>query len=211
MPSDTSGGGAGDTQTIYYTAGTNPLASACGNKPEWANLTCRPAPPPSPEPPGCRTLPVTTYTYDDYLNVATKTETFGSPGTRMTTYGYDTAERPSTQAITTTGTGMGTAIPETRTVYSASTGLPTDTETLNSAGTVTADISTTYDDFGNPLTYTDASGNTTTNSYDIASRVTSVNDGEGTTTYGYSPGGRSPRRATRKQGRSAPPTPPTAP
>lgn len=189
MPESTGGGGAGDTQTIYYTAGSNPLASGCGNKPEWANLTCQTGPASQPGTSGLPPLPVTSYTYDDYLNVATKTEAFGSPGTRVTTYGYDTAERPSTQAITTTGTGMGTAIPETRTVYSASTGLPTDTETLNSAGTVTADISTTYDDFGNPLTYTDASGNTTTNSYDIASRVTSVNDGEGTTTYGYSPGG----------------------
>lgn len=40
MPSDTSGGGAGDTQTVYYTAGVNPLVAACGNEPEWANLTC---------------------------------------------------------------------------------------------------------------------------------------------------------------------------
>ena len=75
---------------------------------------------------------------------------------------------------------MGTAVPETQTVYSASTGLPTDTQTLNSAGTVTADINTTYDDFGEPLTYTDASGNTTTYTYNLAGQVTSRDDGKGT-------------------------------
>ena len=65
---------------------------------------------------------------------------------------------------------MGAAVPETQTAYSASTGLSTDTQTLNSSGTVTADINTTYDDFGQALTYTDASGNTTTYTYNIAGR-----------------------------------------
>ena len=186
MPSDASGGGAGDTKTIYYTAGTNTLVAACGNKPEWANLTCQTGPAAQPGTSGLPNLPVTTYTYDDYLNVVTKTETFGSTGTRTTTNSFDTAERPSTQAITVTGTGMGTGIPETKAVYSASSGLATDTETLNSTGTVTADINTTYDDFGNTHTYKDASGNTTSYIYDLAGRVSSRNDGKGTETFSYS-------------------------
>ena len=189
MPSDTSGGEAGDTQTVYYTAGTNSLVSTCGNKPEWASLPCQTGPAAQPGTAGLPNLPVTRYTYDDYLNVATKTETFGSTGIRTTSYAYDAVERPSTTTITVTGTGMGTPIPETKTVYSANSGLPTDTETLNSSGTVSADINTAYDDFGNTHTYTDASGNTSTYAYDIADRLTSFNDGKGITTYSYSPGG----------------------
>jgi RHS repeat-associated protein len=188
-PSDTNGGGAGDTETVYYTAGTNSVVAACGNKPEWANLTCQTGSAAQPGTSGLPNLPVTTYTYDDYLNVVTKTETFGSTGTRTTTTGYDSDERPSTQAITVTGTGIGTAIPETKTVYSANSGLVTDNQTLNSSGSVTADISTGYDDFGNPLSYTDAAGNTTSYTYDLADRVTSRNDGKGTLSYSYSPDG----------------------
>lgn len=185
MPSDTSGGGAGDTETVYYTAGTNPMAAACGNKPEWADLTCQTGPAAQPGTSGLPNLPVTTYTYDDYLNVVTKTEAFGSAGTRTTTASYDADERPSTHTITVTGTGMGTAIPETQTVYSAASGLPTDTQTLNSSGAVAADINTTYDDFGNTHTYTDAVGNTSSYTYDIADRVTSRYDGEDTATLSY--------------------------
>ena len=46
---------------------------------------------------------------------------------------------------------MGAGVPETKIVYSAASGLPTDSQTLNSSGTVTADVNTTYDDFGEPL------------------------------------------------------------
>jgi RHS repeat-associated protein len=189
MPSDTSGGGAGDTRTVYYTAGTNSLVAACGNKPEWADLTCQTGPAAQPGTSGLPNLPVTTYTYDDYLNVATKTETFGTTGTRVTTATYDSDERPSTQMITVSGTGMGTAVPETRTVYSPNAGLVTDTQTLDNSGTVTADINTTYDDFGELFTYTDASHVTTNYGYNIAGQVTSQNDGDGTDTYSYDTSG----------------------
>jgi RHS repeat-associated protein len=187
MPSNTSGGGAGDTQTVYYTAGTNPAVAACGNKPEWANLTCQTGPAAQPGTSGLPSLPVTTYTYDDYLSVTTKTETFGSTGTRVTTTGYDAGERAVSMAITVTGTGMGTSVPKQRTVYAADSGLPTDTQTLDSSGNVTADINTSYDDFGNTRTYTDASGVTTTYSYDISDRVTGRSEGTGqdSDTVGY--------------------------
>jgi len=117
MPSDTSGGGAGDTETVYYTADANPLVAACGNRPEWANLTCQVSPAAQPTTSGLPNLPVTTYAYDDYLNVVAKTETYGTTGTRVTTTGYDGDERQATQTITVTGTGMGTAVPETETLY----------------------------------------------------------------------------------------------
>jgi RHS repeat-associated protein len=186
MPSDTSGGGAGDTETAYYTAGTNPIAAACGNKPEWANLTCQTGPAAQPGTSGLPPLPITTYLYDDYLNVTGKTESFGTTGTRTTTTTYDSAERQATRTLAVTGTGMGTAIPETRSLYSAASGLPTDTQTLDANNNVTADIDITHDDFGNLLTYTDASGNTTSFTSDIAGRITDRNDGEGTETVTYS-------------------------
>jgi RHS repeat-associated protein len=189
MPSSTSGGGAGDTETVYYTAGTNPVVAACGNKPEWADLTCQAGPAAQPGTSGLPALPVTIYTYDDYLNQVTRTETFGTAGTRTTTIAYDTAERPVTQTVTVTGTGMGIAVPEIQAVYSTSSGLPTDAETLSSTGTVTADINTGYDDFGQTLSYTDASGNTTGYTYDLAGRVTSRNDGKGTETITYGTSG----------------------
>jgi YD repeat-containing protein len=199
MPSNTSGGGAGDTETAYYTAdGSSPVA-ACRNKPEWANLTCQTGPAAQPGTTGLPSLPVTTYTYDDYLNPVTKTEAYGTTGTRTTTTSYDAAERPATRAVTVTGSGMGTAVPETQIAYAASTGLPTDTQTLNSSGTVTADIATTYDDFGQELTYTDASGNTTTYTYDIDGRGTSRNDGKGTQTLTYDKSSGSPSQITDSQ------------
>jgi len=189
MPSDTSGGGAGDTQTVYYTAGANSVAAACGNKPEWADLTCQTGAAAQPGTTGLPSLPVTTWTYDDYLNVLTKTETFGSTGTRVTTATYDSDERLATDAVTVTGTGMGTAIPETTTVYSVGSGLADETQALNSSGTVTTDVSTTYDDFGNLLTYTDAAGNTTSYAYNIADQESAVNDGKGNKAFTYDTGG----------------------
>jgi RHS repeat-associated protein len=185
MPSDTGGGGAGDTLMVYYTAGTNSLVAACGGKPEWANLTCQTGPATQPGTSGLPSLPVTTYTYDDYLNVTTKTETFGTTGTRTTTTGYDADERPVAVSVGVTGTGMGTAVPGTQTIYSANTGLPTDTQTLNSSGTVTADLNTNYDDFDEPLTYTDASGNVTTYTYDIDGNLASRGDSKGTESLTY--------------------------
>jgi RHS repeat-associated protein len=189
MPSDTAGGTAGDTQTVYYTAGTNSVDSTCGNKPAWADMVCKTEPAAQPGTSGLPSLAVTQYTYNVYLQTLTKTETFGTTGTRTTTYGYDSADRPSTTTVATTGTGMGAALPETKTVYSTTTGMPTDTESLSSTGTVTADLNTTYDDFGQAITYTDASGTESTYAYDIAGRVTSKNDGQGTDTIGYNQSG----------------------
>jgi len=54
MPSNTGGGGAGTTLSIYYTAGTNAQDAACGNKPAWAGLLCETNPRRSP---GCRVCP----------------------------------------------------------------------------------------------------------------------------------------------------------
>lgn len=189
QPSTTSGGTAGDTETVYYTAGTNSVDSSCGNQPAWANLTCKTEPAAQVSGSSLANLPVTAYTYNDYLSAATKTETYGSTGTRTTTFGYDAANRQISAVIATTGTGMGAAIPKTETVYAANTGLVTDAQSLSSSGAVTADLASGYDDFGQQLTYTDATGIQSTAAYDLAGRVTSRYDGQGTDTISYSPGG----------------------
>jgi RHS repeat-associated protein len=199
MPSNASGGGAGDTETAYYTAdGSSPVA-ACRNKPEWADLTCQTGPAAQPGTSGLPSLPVTTYTYDDYLNPVTKTEAYGTTGTRTATTTYDAGERPVTQAVTVTGSGMGTAVPKMQIVYSTAAGLLTDSQTLNSSGGVTADIASAYDDFGQVLSYTDAAGNPTAYGYDINGRVTSRNDGKGTETVGYTGSFGSPTTITDSQ------------
>jgi RHS repeat-associated protein len=189
MPSDTAGGTAGDTQTVYYTAGTNSVDSSCGNEPAWADMLCKTEPAAQPGTSGLPNLAVTKYTYNIYLQPLTKTETFGTTGTLTTTYTYDAGDRPSTTTVATTGTGMGAAVPETKILYSTTTGLPTDTETLNSSGTVTADLNTTFDDFGQPITYTDSTGTESEYTYDLAGNITSLDDGKGTSTITYDTAG----------------------
>jgi RHS repeat-associated protein len=192
LPSNTAGGGAGTTKTIYYTAGANDADSACGNKPAWADLTCKTEPAAQPGTSGLASLPVTTYTYNVYLEQLTKTDTYtaadGSTSTRTTTITYDGAGRPTGSAVATTGTGMGTPAAPVTTVYAPATGLVSDTETLGSGGVVTADLKTSYDDWGQTSGYTDATGVEATYGYDLVGRTTSRNDGKGTTTYTYNGG-----------------------
>jgi RHS repeat-associated protein len=188
MPSDTGCSGAGTQQTIYYTAGTNPLLSSCGNQPAWANLVCQTQPAAQPGTTGLPNLPITTWTYNVYLQPLTETQTIGA-ATRAYTWTYDAAGRQTGETITTTGTGMGTAVPQTQTLYSPDTGLVTDQETVNSSGTVTGDVKSGYDDFGDLTSYTDASGNTSTYTYNLAGQATASNDGKGTDTFSYNAAG----------------------
>lgn len=192
LPGNTGGGGAGTTRTVYYTAGTNGTDSACGNKPAWADLVCKTEPAAQPGTSGLASLPVTTYTYNVYLQPLTKTETYtaadGSTATRTTTTSYDAAGRTTGSAVSTTGPGMGSAVAPTRTVYSSTTGLPTDLQSLDASGSATADLATSYDDFGDPSSYTDANGRVTNYTYDLAERVVGRSDNGDTTTYVYNGG-----------------------
>jgi RHS repeat-associated protein len=188
MPSDTGCSGAGTQQTIYYTAGTNPLLSSCGNQPAWANLVCQTQPAAQPGTTGLPNLPVTTYTYNVYLQPLTETQTIGS-STRTYAFAYDSGGRQTDESIVSTGSGLGTALPTTQTVYSPDTGLVSDQETVNSSGTVTATIAYGYDDFGDLTSYTDASDNTSTYTYNLAGQATSRDDGKGTDTVTYNSAG----------------------
>jgi len=189
QPSDTTGTGAGTTRTIYYTAGANSADSSCGNQPVWADLVCKTEPAAQPGTTGLAGLPVTQYTYNVYLDPLTVTQTYtaadGTTSTGTTTTSYDNAERPTNSTVTTTGTGMGTAVPPTASVYSPVTGFQTDTETLSPTGTETADLYSTYDDWGQPSSYTDASGSVTYFTYDLAGDLISRSDSGDTSTLTY--------------------------
>ena len=192
MPSDPGGSSAGTTRIVYYTAGNNSADADCGNQPAWANLTCKTKPASQPGTTGLASLPVTQYTYNLYLEPLTKTESLtaadNSTATRTATQSYDAASRLTGTTLTTTGTGMGTAIPTTKIVYSDATGLGTNTQNLDSGGSVSSELTTAYDDFGNVSAYTDASGNVSHFTYDLADRVLTRDDGKGTATVTYDGG-----------------------
>lgn len=168
------------TQAIYYSTAANSTYPACGNHPEWANLVCllRAGGNPSAGAP----IPDKVTTYDMYNQPAVITEKTPS-GTvlRTTTNTFDAAGRPLTVATTAS---TGTALPTTKSVYDATTGLLTQTQSL-SGTTVTAQITRVYDTLGRATSYTDADNITTGTTYDVMSRVATVNDGKATQTRSY--------------------------
>ena len=189
QPSDTTSAGAGTTKSVYYTAGSNPVDSACGNQPVWAGLLCKTEPAAQPGTAGLASLPVTTTTYNVYLEPTTVTTSYtaadGTTASNSTTTTYDAAGRQTESATTTTGTGMGSPVAPVQTVYNPQTGVPSDHQSLNASGAVTADLYATYDDWGQLSSYTDASGNVTYYTYDLAGNVTSRSDSGDTSTLTY--------------------------
>ncbi|MDX3458585.1 DNRLRE domain-containing protein [Streptomyces sp. ME02-8801-2C] len=161
--------------TTYYTAtGTG----SCAGHFDWADLVCTQAPGNTITDGGSNPnqLPTRTYTYDNYGQVKTLTETANGT-TRTTTTTYDSIERP--QTVTTTG-GTGTTTPATTYTYDTTTGAPSTVTSNNQ--TVTA----TYDKLGRQMTYNDGTGNTTATSYDSSDRPVSRTDSApSTTTYTY--------------------------
>ncbi|WP_055531898.1 DNRLRE domain-containing protein, partial [Streptomyces graminilatus] len=165
-----------ESTTTYWSAtGTG----TCQGRPEWAGLACRTTPNATITGGGSNPteLVTTTYTYDRYGQVATRTETANGT-TRTTSYTNDAIERVTSEA--TTG-GTGTAIPDTTYTYDSSNGL-TASQTSNSQT-----IKHTYDQLGRLHSYDDGAGNTTTAAYDSQGRPVSITDSApSTTTYTYS-------------------------
>ncbi|GIG63518.1 hypothetical protein Lfu02_78900 [Longispora fulva] len=188
MPANASGGGAGTTRTIHYTAGSNPQDASCGNQPNWADLVCKTTPVAQPGTAGLPNLPVTSHTYNIDLQPVTVIEDFGGGNTRTSTSSYDSAGRLVRTSVVAAGTGSGTPIQDTVSVYSVATGLLTDTETVDGSNAVTADLKSGYDEFGRVSTYSDADGTSTTTTYDLANRIATTNDGLGTRTHTYNGG-----------------------
>jgi RHS repeat-associated protein len=171
--------GAHDTQTIYYSAGTNKDYAGCGSHAEWANLPCQTQPAQQPETAGQPGLPVSVYTYNMWGQLATVTQTVGAQ-TRTTTYTYDAAARPSTTSISST---VGTALPTVTDEYSPETGLLVKQKT--GSGGEERRVSSTYNSLGQLTEYADADGNTATYKYDVDGRIAETTDGKGSQIYGY--------------------------
>ncbi|WUH91013.1 phospholipase A2 [Streptomyces sp. NBC_00433] len=177
--SASNGSDASTYLTTYYTAtGTG----TCGGHPEWADWTCQsvPAAPATGSNGNPTQLPTTTYTYNRYGDPAVTTVT-ANGSTRTTTDNYDSAGRATSTSVTA---DLGSAVATRTTGYDASTGRQTS---------VTADgqsTSTVYDQLGRVLTFADATGAVTTNSYDILDRVTRRDTPVGYLSYGYDSHGR---------------------
>jgi RHS repeat-associated protein len=181
---DSNGSDARTSVSIYYTAGTNTVDAACGNKPEWAGQPCvtKKAGPATGHDPARMTtnLPerrVTSYTR--WGDVATVTEAVpGTAASRTTTTHYDNAGRVDSVAITSTGDGA-TQLPATTTEYSPTTGQVTATH----AGSAT--VGKEYDLLGRLYRYTDADGGVTTNEFDRYGKPAKVTDPTGWATFAY--------------------------
>lgn len=122
QPQGASGGTAGTTKTIYWTAGTNSENASCGNKPAWAGLPCVSYPVAEPSPAEANPkLPWTWFTeystLDQPKEIQQKTNGILK---RATTITYDSAGRQ----IREKQTGEGIHLPATETLYSSATGRP---------------------------------------------------------------------------------------
>lgn len=182
-------GGSSDTTpstriTVYYTAIDNETYPQCGGHAEWDGLVCitktggQPASGPE--------LPITTTTYNFYGSPVTTTESTNGGTLRTATVVYDTAGRAVDTTIS--APGLGQALEKRRAVYDAYSGQAVRSQTLDGSGTVTAQIIRTFDTLGRQTSYTDADGNLSTTTYDIASRVATTNDGLATRAYTYDGG-----------------------
>jgi RHS repeat-associated protein len=193
MPANPDGDGdAHTTNTIYYTQGTNPADSECGNKAAWANLPCKVTPAAQPGTAGQPELLVRRYiSYSALGRPLTITESpgGGEAATRTTTITYDTAGRVTSKRVT----GNGTSVPTNEIVYKSTTGRPIIQRFQQKCGesgcspTDTQATTTTYDALGRPSTYEDADGNPSSTTYDLLGRPVTTSEGKGIQTRTYDP------------------------
>ena len=170
---------ATNTQTIYYTAGTN-YYTACGEHAEWAGLPCQTQPTAQPDD-SLPKLQTSTYTYNLWDGTETATSTTGS-STRTTTTSYDSAGRPTKSSVTST---QGTALPAVTDAYNSETGALQEQSTTSEGKT--EKLTSVLNSLGQLTSYTDADENTSTYGYDVDGRLEKANDGKGTQTYSYDP------------------------
>ena len=207
-------GDAYTSETIYYTADSTsdgPAGvgvAACENAPSYAGDVCQTQPAGQPTDAGngiTPGLPTTTIeSYDAFGHpletVQMVTDQSGTGQTRTSWTAYNPDGQPCATSISDT-TG-DTQVQPTGTVYDSSTGLSdytgltTDnvqTDATTGACPAQTSLSSTitqaYDDFGDPTSYTDATGATTTTSYTADGQVYQVSDPHGTTTYSYDQNG----------------------
>lgn len=135
-------------------------------------------------------LPVArTSSYNPYGEPSEVVETVTGPRngstvtqTRTTRTDYDLAGRVTDVRVT--GTNMGPDVARVRTTYTA-VGQVAETQQLNASGTVTARVTRAYDALGRVTRYVDASGAATTTTYDQFGKPVTVTDPSGTRTLDY--------------------------
>ncbi|WOX08751.1 DNRLRE domain-containing protein [Streptomyces sp. N50] len=178
----TAGSSGTDAATIKYEYYTADGTGTCGSRSEWAGLACRTSPAADITDGGTNPdeTVTTVYTYDRWLQLATKTETANGV-TRTTTITKDNAGRP---IKTTISGGTGKDVPATTVTYNETNGQLSQ-RTANGQT-----IAYTYDALGRPTSYGDGAGNVTTTSYDILDRPVKVTDSApSTVTYAYDTAG----------------------
>jgi len=199
MPSNTAGGGAGTTLSIYYTSGTNAQDSACGTKPAWAGLLCETKPAAQPGVSGLPELVTNRTSTYDYLDRGTQQDEIvkdsaGVTKTRTTATVYTNSGNGSRISTVTETGGLGAAMPTTTNTYDTGTGLLTTVAAASTTENAATSQTTGYDDFGRVVSYneaneaTGAAVNAVTTSYDSAGRVSTVADAHTSRTYTYNAG-----------------------
>ena len=161
----------------YYTAGTHPTDTDCGNKPVWEDMACKVIPGGQPSGPP---IPTTwNKTYGPDLQPTVVEEKSGTT-TRTATSTYDLLGRPTGTSMIITGGNPGDQpVPATTTAYDNTTGQPT---TVTAGGKT---VTTGYDGWGRATGYTDAAGNHSATTFTPAGNVNTHNDGAGNYTYQY--------------------------
>ncbi len=172
-----------DTRTVYYTAKEEAETSACRDHPEWVGLVCQTVPVAQPGG-GMPELPTKTIAYNMWDQAEQVTETFGTTE-RTTKTEYNTGG----QALATEeASSNDKALPKITDKYSTTTGLLEEQSTT--VGEKTQAVKSKYNRRGELESYTDASGNTATYTYNEDDQIATVKDGsdegKGEQTYHYS-------------------------
>jgi YD repeat-containing protein len=169
------------SQTVYYSVGSGPEESACGNHPEWVGLPCRSRP--TLQPTKGNPLPVVTDTYNMWNEPETVTEEFGTT-VRTKKNNYDGAGRLTGSEVTSSS-GSVAALPKVNDEYDPGSGVMVKQWTT--VGEKTQAITSVYNKLGQLTEYTDADANKTTYAYDVDGRVQEVSDSKGSQVYAYDP------------------------
>jgi RHS repeat-associated protein len=189
QPSNSAGGGAGTTKTVYYKAELKPGKgdpSQCESN-RYAGLLCKVEPAAQPGTAGQPQLPIQRFlSYNQWNEPLEITEAPPGGEARTANFTYDGAGRPVTKAIT----GGGVAVPKVVMEYGLGSGLPIAQRIVCPASEPSCDRQSsvvTYDALGRVETYRDADEVTTKTTYDFLGRPATVNDGKGTQTFRYDP------------------------
>jgi RHS repeat-associated protein len=179
QPSNTGGGGAGTTKTLYFgTLGCSLL------HPAYAGLPCKVKPAAQIESSQPKLLETE---YKSYNALAEPTEVVEAPpggSSRTTLTTYDSAGRK----LTTKTTGGGQEIPKQEFLYGGPSGqLTTERFVCESecTGFDNQALTTTYDKLGRATSYEDADGNKAEVTFDLMGRPVTTTDGKGSQTATY--------------------------